>query len=198
MSGVQGKLSSRVMNMKFMRFSKDGDSEPGSREATPPTDQRSASVNSEGSARAASGFRDSSEWFGASSSTNNNNSGSTKDNSSSSTDNSGNRKKRVVVRKRRAPVTIVADNVSVTQLQQARQAVVPQAGRRTFGADKRKKRTAEEAGASASATSTSTSSSADAPAAEDEDAYELDTMFKQSAKRRKTGANANARGKRKH
>lgn len=160
MSGVQGKLSSRVMNMKFMRFSKDEDSETGSRETTPSADQRSASVNSDNS-KAASGFHDSSEWFAGSASS-----------GASST-----KRKVVVVRKKRAPVTIVSDNVSVTQLQQQTQ--VPSTGRRTFGADKGKKRSADEASADGSTT-------AEGQENEDEDGYELDTMFKESVKRRKT------------
>lgn len=175
MSGVQGKLSGRVMNMKFMRFAKDdsnstsntNDSGNTSRESSPSVRQNSNASND--SRNTSNGFHDNSEWFAK----------DIKD---------PQRKKKILIKKGKRfnkSRIVLADNISVTSLNMQngnasirnrdndRTAI----GRRTFNEfGKGQKRKLDQAKGD--------DNNKEAEGEEDTDDYELDKMFKESMKKR--------------
>ncbi|SMN21580.1 similar to Saccharomyces cerevisiae YNR024W MPP6 Nuclear exosome-associated RNA binding protein [Maudiozyma saulgeensis] len=169
MSGVQGKLSGRVMNMKFMRFAKDdSESETGTRESSPSIKEDSVgtSRSSNNNNSSGSGFHDSSEWFATSANKQN-------------LDKNKKNKRKVFVRAKKGPVrAVIADNVSLTHLQMQKgnnvrttndkiQNSTGNIGRRKFNEISKKRKVENDS-------------------TEDTDDYELDRVFKESIKRRKT------------
>ncbi|KAG0671756.1 hypothetical protein C6P45_005021 [Maudiozyma exigua] len=172
MSGVQGKLSGRVMNMKFMRFAKDdsnstsntNDSGNTTRESSPSVRQNSNA--SSDSRTTSNGFHDNSEWFAK----------DIKD---------PQRKKKIVIKKgkkfNKAKV-VLADNISVTSLNMQKGSTSIRnndnnktaIGRRTFNElGKGQKRKLDQA-----------KGDDNNKEEEDTDDYELDKMFKESMKKR--------------
>lgn len=172
MSGVQGKLSGRVMNMKFMRFAKDdnnsttntNDSTDTTRESSPSTRQGSNVSND--SRSTSKGFHDNSEWFAK----------DIKD---------PQRKKKIVIKKgkkfNKAKI-VLADNVSVTSLNMINGNVSIRnndndktaMGRRTFNElSKGQKRKLDQK-----------DGNDNNEEEEETDDYELDKMFKASMKKR--------------
>lgn len=163
MSGVSGKLSSRVMNMKFMRFSKDESESEGSKENTPVEDGTSDNGKV--------GYRDSSEWF-----------------ASEIKDGMESKKKRITIKKRK-PVAIVSQNVSVTNLQKDRSTAtsVVGLGRRVFDNSVTKDQSTDATGEPPAKGSKKRALDAqNSNDTEDTDDYELDRMFKDSIRKRKT------------
>ncbi|CAB4255409.1 similar to Saccharomyces cerevisiae YNR024W MPP6 Nuclear exosome-associated RNA binding protein [Maudiozyma barnettii] len=171
MSGVQGKLSGRVMNMKFMRFAKDDSgSEAGTRESSPSVKEESVGssrYSDNNSNSNSSGFHDSSEWFAETANQKN-------------LDKNEKTKKKHIVRARRGPIrAVVADNISVTHLQMQNNksvrttnntqtdSIAGNIGRRKFNEISKKRKVEDDS-------------------TEDTDDYELDRMFKDDIKRRKT------------
>ena len=171
MSGVQGKLSGRVMNMKFMRFAKDdsnlttntNDSTNTTRESSPSTRQGSNVSNDSGSTN--SGFRDNSEWFAK----------DIKD---------PQRKKKIVIKKGKKfnkVKAVLADNVSVTSLNMQKGNISIRnndndktvMGRKTFNElSKGQKRKLDQ------------TDGKDNNDDEETDDYEIDKIFKESMKKR--------------
>ena len=174
-SGVTGKLSSRIMNMKFMRFSKlKGDGGDGDNTAT---EGEVKPVLNEASNADPKGFHDNSEWFALEAG---------KD--------EGNRKKRVVKLGRLTRgTTAVVQNLGFTTLKMNERSALNtnNIGRRFHGGTVSKVDESQEIlKKDKSVTKEDKNKSNDDDS--DDDDYELDKIFKENMrKRRLEGGNSN-------
>ncbi|CAI4050441.1 Mpp6p SKDI_14G3440 [Saccharomyces kudriavzevii IFO 1802] len=177
-NGVTGKLSSRVMNMKFMKFGRTDDDE-SSNSNTP--SNANSDVESTEQKRKLFG-RDNSEW----------DLNSYNDSVEENLHKEKKKIKKVVYKKRRHPVI---SNVGYSELRKSEGLV---RGRKTFG-DSADEINAKKRGLEESEQNEEGNDAKDKEATggqgQDEDEYGLDKLFKDSIKKRKISQNTKAKKK---